>query len=377
MNRVFILNQTVFLVGLLLFTEAGYAQCNGDVALCDKRYDQVVYVTTHNGYNYSPTFQLPNQSYPVSQQMVDGVRAFMLDVYDVFGTPTLYHSLIALGSEPLEDVLIDIKDFLQANPNEVLTIIFEANISASDMETVFTSSGLNSYLRAQPLGQPWPTLQQLIDLNERLVVFSDVDDGGPGQEWYHYMWDHCVETDYANNSQADFSCDFNRGDSVNSLFILNHFITNQFTGTGELDSSIIANSNPYFLNRANQCIAEKGKLPNFLTVDFYDVGDVFDTKDQLNANFVSVESVGKETLQMSVFPNPSTHSFKISLTGANSRDLRLEVRDLAGRVKASYQGNEVVNKSLEIYGNKIGKGMFFIELWQHRELLAVEKIVLL
>jgi len=80
---------------------------------------------------------------------------------------------------------------------------------------------------------------------------------------------------------------------------------------------------------------------------------------------------------MSVFPNPSTHSFKISLTGANSRDLRLEVRDLAGRVKASYQGNEVVNKSLEIYGNKIGKGMFFIELWQHRELLAVEKIVLL
>ncbi len=118
-------------------------------------------------------------------------------------------------------------------------------------------------------------------------------------------------------------------------------------------------------------------IQNEQAVDFYDVGDVFATKDQLNANFVSVESVGKETLQMSVFPNPSTHSFKILLTGENSSDLRIDVRDLSGRLKASYTEHEVVNKSLEISGNKIGKGMFFIELWQHQEVFAVEKIVLL
>ncbi len=266
MRRLLKLIQILVLLGLLLNSETGYAQCNGDVALCNKRYDQVVYVTTHNGYNYSPAFQLPNQSYPISQQMVDGVRAFMLDVHDVLGTPTLFHGFVALGSEPLEDVLVDIRNFLQANPNEVLTIIFESNISASDVEAVFASSGLNPYLRTQPLSEPWPTLQELIDADERLVVFSDVDDSGPGQEWYHYMWDYCVETHYANSSRADFSCDFNRGDSANSLFILNHFITNPLVGTGELDSSIVANSNPYFIDRANQCMAEKGKLPNFLTV---------------------------------------------------------------------------------------------------------------
>ena len=96
-----------------------------------------------------------------------------------------------------------------------------------------------------------------------------------------------------------------------------------------------------------------------------------------NCSVVSVESVGKETLQMSVFPNPSTHSFKVTLTGKNSRDWRIDVRDLSGRLKASYTEHEVVNKSLEISGNEIGKGMFFIELWRHRELLAVEKVVLL
>jgi len=376
MKRISTLVHVIACVGVFVFNSHSFAQCNGDSALCDKRYDEVVYVTTHNGFNYSPAFQLPNQSFPVSQQMTDGVRAFMLDVYNVFGTPTLYHGTAVLGSEPLEDVLIDIRDFLQANPNEVLTIIFEANITASEMESVFTSSGLNSYLYTQTMGQPWPTLQQMIDLDERLVVLSDIDDAGPGQEWYHYMWDYCVETDFSNSSQADFSCDFNRGDSINSLFILNHFITNQLSGTGELDSSIVANSNPYFINRANQCMAEKLKLPNFLTVDFYDVGDVFATKDQLNTNYVSVENIEKNTASMLVFPNPATNVVRISLDEGPVKNLSLYVRDLTGRLVASYLEPELSNGFFEISQEEIGQGLFFIELRQGMNLMGVEKVIL-
>ena len=33
-------------------------------------------------------------------------------------------------------------------------------------------------------------------------------------------------------------------------------------------------------------MSETGKLPNFLTVDFYEAGDVFLTKDMLNNDFV-------------------------------------------------------------------------------------------
>ncbi|MBL4752974.1 MAG: hypothetical protein JKY52_05150 [Flavobacteriales bacterium] len=376
MNRISIITLVITCFSVVAFNTHSFAQCNGDAALCDKRYDEVVYVTTHNGFNYSPNFQLPNQSFPVSQQMTDGVRAFMLDVYNVFGTPTLYHGTAILGSEPLEDVLIDIKDFLVANPNEVLTIIFEANITASEMEAVFVSSGLTPYLYTQTLGQPWPTLQQMIDLDQRLVVFSDLDDAGPGQEWYHYMWEYCVETDFSNKSRADFSCEFNRGDSVNSLFILNHFITDQLSGTGELDSSVIANSNPYFINRANQCMAEKLKLPNFLTVDFYDVGDVFATKDQLNANYVSVENITGNRMSMHVFPNPATNVIRISLEEALVKDLNLSVRDLTGRIVVSYEDAKWSNGYLEISQEEIGQGLFFIELWQGMDLIGIEKVVL-
>ena len=94
------LRRILVIVGCIFYIDA-WAQCNGDLSLCDKRYDQVVYVTTHNAFNYSGPFQAPNQTYPVSQQLQDGVRAFMLDVHDNNGVPTLFHSFAFLGNEPL------------------------------------------------------------------------------------------------------------------------------------------------------------------------------------------------------------------------------------------------------------------------------------
>ena len=40
--------------------------------------------------------------------------------------------------------------------------------------------------------------------------------------------------------------------------------------------------NPFFLDRAQRCQQESGRLPNFVTVDFYSIGDVFEVVDALN-----------------------------------------------------------------------------------------------
>jgi len=37
-----------------------------------------------------------------------------------------------------------------------------------------------------------------------------------------------------------------------------------------------------FLDRAMQCRTESGQLPNFVTVDFFDIGDLFTVVDALN-----------------------------------------------------------------------------------------------
>jgi len=272
------------LLGTILFSSFwGNAQCNGAFSLCSKKYDEVAYVTTHNAFNSSQgNFNLPNQNLDITGQLNIGVRAFMLDVYNWFGNTVVYHGSAVLGTSPFEDELTKIKDFLDNNPNEIVTVILECYVSANDVEDEMNQSGLMNYVYEHQLGTAWPTLQTMIDNNTRCVVFSDVDDASASQGWYHYMWTNMVETHYSNNNINDFSCDFNRGDSINDLFILNHFVTNSITGTGMEAESEIANSNPYFINRALQCQQEKAKFPNFVTVDFVELGDSKLVVDQLN-----------------------------------------------------------------------------------------------
>ena len=205
------------LMGLMHFTMN--AQCNGHASLCGKTYNEVAYLTTHNAFNTSADgFSLPNQNNTLTQQLNEGVRGFMLDVYNYFGTPTVYHGNFILGTAPLSDNLAEFKNFLDTNPNEVVTIILECNVSANDIEDEISSAGLMPYLYTH--AGTWPTLQTMIDNNTRLVIFSDVADANASQGWYHYMWDWMVETHYSINNINDFNCDYNRGDSLNDLFIL-------------------------------------------------------------------------------------------------------------------------------------------------------------
>ena len=204
----------------------------------------------------------------------------MIDVYDYFGTPTAYHSTFLLGNIPLSNIFNDIKLFLDNNPNEVVTIILECYVTANDIEDEINQSGLSSYLYAH--NTVWPTLQNMIDNDNRLVIFSDVDDASSSQNWYHYVWEYAVETHYSVGNINDFTCDFNRGDSVNDLFIFNHFVTDANLGYGLYNESNDVNANPFFITRALDCQTQTNKFPNFVTVDYYELGDGLSVVDQLN-----------------------------------------------------------------------------------------------
>jgi hypothetical protein len=282
----FTLKQTLFALCLFAITPSILlAQCNGFQELCGLKYNQVSYLTTHNAFNAGDDgFSVPNQNQGLTGQLNGGVRGFMLDVYDEGGVPTVYHGFAFLGTAPLTSNLTEIKTFLDANPNEVVTIIFESYVDANMMESAFVQVGLLPYMHEQVLGSPWPTLQQMIDAGTQLVVLTDSDDASPTQGWYHYVWEFAVETGFSNNAPSDFSCDFNRGDSINDLFILNHFVTDATVGIGIAAQSEIVNAFDYFYPRAVSCWNEKQKFPNFPTVDFYELGETKRVVDSLNLN---------------------------------------------------------------------------------------------
>ena len=87
-----------------------YAQGNGSKDLCNKRYNEVAYLTTHNAFNSKQDrFLFPNQKSNIIEQLNNGERGLMIDVYDDNGSTVVYHAYKFLGHKPLSIYLNNIK----------------------------------------------------------------------------------------------------------------------------------------------------------------------------------------------------------------------------------------------------------------------------
>jgi hypothetical protein len=253
--------------------------CNGDARLCALRFDEVRYATTHNAMsNAEDGWGAPNQEFGIERQLEDGVRGFMLDVYDDAGVISLCHGTCGLGSRPLADALSAMNDFLDCHPREVVTLILESYVDAAAIAPAFESSGIARRARAQPLGAPWPTLAELVDADERVVVLTDAPEPG-APAWYLDQFAYAWQNPYAAKSPEELSCEVDRGSSDNALFVLNHFLTDP-VAMKRLAEQV--NFDPFFLDRVRACEAESGRRANFVTVDFYATGDLFEVVRTLN-----------------------------------------------------------------------------------------------
>jgi hypothetical protein len=263
--------------------------CNGDASLCARTYDRVVVPMTHNAMsNADERWSPPNQTHGIERQLADGVRGMMLDLhyYDAEAEENsvarldgksavdqvyLCHGPCALGRRRLLDGLCPITQFLDANPGEVFSIVFENDVGDADTDEVLRASGLAEYAYTHTKGEPWPTLRDLIDTGKRLVVFVEQSGGTPAYLHRAYgdeMWD----TPYAFMNQADFTCALGRGAKSNALFLVNHWLGRPFA---DVALAREVNTTDVLGERVARCTTEAGRAPTFVSVDFYDVGDLF------------------------------------------------------------------------------------------------------
>ena len=256
-------------------------KCNGHEELCERRFDQVAFPMTHNAMsNAAAGWIQPNQNVGLTQQLEDGIRGLMLDTYDDDGEVFLCHKSCLFGSQPLLEGLEEIRAFLETNPDEVVSIIFENYITQEQTAGAIEESGLIGLVHAQVVGEPWPTLGELVAANSRLIVFEEKLPQEAEFPWLMRIWDHAWETPFSFSTPEDFVCTPNRGDPANPLFLLNHFLTAPLGGSPEFAKMV--NYDPLFLDRALECEEEGNALPNFVAVDFYDIGDLFAVVDVLN-----------------------------------------------------------------------------------------------
>lgn len=250
--------------------------CNGHAELCDRRLDEVALPATHNSMsNAEDGWYVPNQALNLEAQLDDGVRGFLLDTHEVEGELYLCHSYCELGSVPLADALGIYADFMQTHPDEVLVFILQDSITAEQTAGAFEAAGLVDQTWAWD-GGALPTLGEMIDAGQRLVVSAEVS--GPPPDWYMHAWDLFWDNPYDYTSADEFSCELNRGDAANPLFLLNHWL-------GPLPSEEAAaevNTAAVLGAHAERCAQEAGRLPTLVAVDHYELGDLFEVVHALN-----------------------------------------------------------------------------------------------
>lgn len=301
--------------------------CNGYSELCDRRLNEVAFATSHNSMSGGDIqdWMFPNQDRGIPAQLEDGVRGFLVDVH--YGVPVgdrvktlledeaaaraqyeevigkeavdaamrirdrlvgretgkqdvyLAHGFCELGATRFVDMLSGMRDFLVMHPSDVvIMIIQDEGVTPEDVAGCFERSGLIEMVYRGPVVKPWPTLGEMADANQRVLVMAEHH--SEGVAWYHPAFEVCQETPYGFKTPEEFSNRPNRGGTRGSLLLMNHWI--ETTPTPLPSNAKIVNAYDFLLKRALACKKERGMMPNLVAVDFYRTGDLFRVVDTLN-----------------------------------------------------------------------------------------------
>ncbi len=294
-----------------LLDDEGVVQtaCNGAAHLCDRAIDEVAFAATHNSMSAAdqPGWRLTQQERGIGPQLEAGIRGLLIDMY--YGSETrrgvqnvplnkitdrarpvgvgrhvyLCHTVCAFGATRATDALATVRDFLASHPREVILISIEDHIRPRDVAGVFKDSGLDRYVWRGALGpRRFPTMREMIDKDERVVVMAEHRSGGV--PWLRDQFDLVQETPYRFGTPAEVaaesSCRPNRGNARNPLFLLNNWVDT--SPLPRPSNAVVVNSHAALLRRARTCQRVRDRLPNLVAVDFYEQGDVLGVVGELN-----------------------------------------------------------------------------------------------
>ena len=160
-----------------VYATAVSAACNGHDELCSRKYSEVTFVGSHDAA-FVGDLPTHNQYISVPDQLKQGVRFFEVQTHKNGNTIELCHTYCwELDAGPLTGFLKDVADFMNSNPNEVVSLIVtnQDAIPMDQFDAAFDSSGLKKLVYHPPKNvmskDQWPTLQQLIDAGTRAIVF--------------------------------------------------------------------------------------------------------------------------------------------------------------------------------------------------------------
>ncbi|KAI0383186.1 PLC-like phosphodiesterase [Hypomontagnella monticulosa] len=283
--------------------------CNNYPEFCSRKYSNITHVACHNSPFITPNNLAANQQYDVISQLNDGVRFIQAQIQWPTGgsVPHFCHtSCDVLDAGPITDWLSQVKGWVASHPYDVVTILLgNGNYSVPSLYVPYIEqTGILRYVYTPPVVpmalDDWPTLSEMVLKGQRVVMFMDYMANQTEYPWLLDEFSQLWETPFDPVDQK-FPCTVQRPpnlaekDAKNRLYMINHNlnielsilgadmlvpartelnVTNNVTGTGSLGLS------------ANNCRSDWGRAPNFLNVDYYNMGgfpgSVFEVAAQMN-----------------------------------------------------------------------------------------------
>ncbi|KAI0143901.1 PLC-like phosphodiesterase [Hypoxylon sp. NC0597] len=283
--------------------------CNNYPEFCSRKYSNITHVACHNSPFITPNNLAANQQYDVTAQLNDGVRFLQAQIQWPAGgnEPHFCHtSCDILDAGPITDWLGQVKNWVAAHPYDVVTILLgNGNYSVPSLYVPYIEqTGILRYVYTPPVVpmalDDWPTLSEMVLRGQRVVMFMDYMANQTQFPWLLDEFSQLWETPFDPTDQS-FPCTVQRppnlaeADARNRLYMINHNlniqlsilgtemlvpartelnVTNNVTGFGSLGLS------------ANNCRSDWGRAPNFLNVDYYNMGgypgSVFEVAAQMN-----------------------------------------------------------------------------------------------
>lgn len=260
--------------------------CNAWTELCERPYDSITFLGTHQSLAFhAPTWDSPTQAVSLRAQLDAGVRVLSFELHDDKAGPMVCERDCARGGLPLAPALAEVRAFLDDNPREVVTLFFDVAAAVDLLPEALNAAQLGELAYAHPSGEPWPTLQQLIDAETRLVLFwrpaPPLVELAATDLPLHDLNELSQETatDYA--SPAELDCARARGDAAAPFWLVHHYL-NPLDEAGlppsaeaRVQNAAVLNAASFMVERLRSCELQHAKAPNFVLVDFFDTGDVF------------------------------------------------------------------------------------------------------
>jgi len=272
--------------------------CNGNAGLCGRSYGNVTQLGAHDSFAASgfPWAIARTQERDVDAQLMMGVRLLQAQSHMKGKHLHFCHTSCFLFDGGLvKDYFTKVKHFLDRHPNEIITLILTnpEHVSLTEVwQPIFESTGLAnmSYVPPKPVmaRNDWPTLKELLDAGTRVVVFMDKGAEDRSVSYilpqFEMMWEDEFDP---TNPKFPSKVDRTSGSLPPSqqLSLINQNLNVDIFGIkipDRLDSPRTNSINSILNHAEHSALLAEGNRPNFVLVDFVNVGQAAEAVARLN-----------------------------------------------------------------------------------------------